>query len=149
LVITARLLMPSQVKRYVNHKLQQLPGYGGSVEMLHHLWRGAYTIHDVNVTKKHTRSRAFVAAKRIDFSVDWREFKASRPVGEILATRASLTLQGPDQRPDQTPHRRELDTVVADLFPFKIHRFEIRDSEVRFHDFGTNQKWMCSSQIST
>ena len=53
LLVAGRLAMPYAVKHYVNLKLQQLPGYTGSVGDVNvHLYRGAYTIHDVDVMKK-------------------------------------------------------------------------------------------------
>ena len=83
LLVVGRLVMPYAVKRYVNHKLQQLPGYGGSVgDVDIHLYRGAYTIHDVDVVKKTNEiSIPFVKAERVDFSVQWRELRQRALVG--------------------------------------------------------------------
>jgi len=68
-------------------------------------------------------------------------------VGEVLATRAQLNFaKGPTKDQDQTHIDESWTKVVEDLFPFKINRFEIRDSEVRFHDLARNQKWMCLSR---
>src|ERR1044071_4922214 len=75
LLVAGRLVMPNAVKHYVNRKLQQLPGYGGSIgDVDIHLYRGAYTIHNVDVFKKTNNVRIpFMAAERVDFSVQWNE----------------------------------------------------------------------------
>ena len=143
LLTAARLALPYEVKRYVNHKLQQLPGYGGSVgDVDIHLWRGAYTIHDVNVTKKTNQVPIpFLAAQRIDLSVEWRELKHRALVGAVQATGAHLNFaKGPTPDLDQTHIDQSWTKVVQDLFPFKINQFEIRESEVRYHDFSRKPK---------
>jgi hypothetical protein len=143
LLVVARLLMPWGVERYVNKKLQQLPGYGGSIgEVDVHLWRGAYTIHNVNITKK-TNNVAipFVAARSVDFSVQWRELKNHALVAEVELDRAQLNfVRGKRKEEDQTHIDKSWVQVVQDLFPFKINRFEIRDSTVRYADLGAKPK---------
>ena len=63
LLFIGRLAMPYAIKHYVNKKLQQLPGYGGQIgDVDVHLYRGAYTIHDVDILKKTNKvSIPFVA----------------------------------------------------------------------------------------
>ena len=69
LLVIGRLIMPYAVKRYVNHKLQQLPGYGGSVgDVDIHLYRGAYSIHEVDIFKKTNNVPVpFLKAQRVEF----------------------------------------------------------------------------------
>lgn len=143
LLVGARLAMPGFVKKYVNQKLDELPGYAGSIgDVTIHLWRGAYAIHDVNVMKETNRvSVPFVAAKRIDFSVEWRELRNRALVGEIIADHAELHFaKGKSKTEDQTTIDKSWTKVVEDLFPFKINKVELRDSAVFFHDFGTKPK---------
>src|SRR6185436_16053728 len=85
LLVIGRLVMPYGIKHFVNKKLQQLPGYGGQIgDVDVHLYRGAYSIHDVNILKKTNNvSIPFVAARRVDFSVDWHELRNHALVGEV------------------------------------------------------------------
>ena len=139
LLVIGRLVMPYAVKHYVNRKLQQLPGYGGSVGDVNiHLYRGAYTIHDVNVVKKtNSVPIPFVKARRVDFSVQWNELKHHAAVGEVELDNAQLNfVKGETKEQDQTTIDRSWVDVVQDLFPFKINRFEIRDSAVHYVDLG-------------
>jgi hypothetical protein len=143
LLVGARLAMPGFVKKYVNQKLDELPGYAGSIgDVTIHLWRGAYAIHDVNVMKETNRvSVPFVAAKRIDLSVEWRELRNRALVGEVIADHAELHFaKGKAKEEDQTKIDKSWTKVVEDLFPFKINKVELRDSAVFFHDFGTSPK---------
>jgi len=143
LAIGLRLAMPGLVKRYVNQTLQKLPGYGGSIgDVDIHLWRGAYTIHDVNVVKQtNSVPVPFLAAQQVDFSVQWKEIRNRALVGEVVVDRAQLNFaKGKSKNEDQTSIDKSWTEVVGDLFPFKINRFELRDSEVWFHDFGTKPK---------
>jgi hypothetical protein len=143
LLVAARAAMPSMVKRYVNNKLQELPGYGGSIGDVNiHLYRGAYTIHDVNVTKKTNNVPVpFLAAKRIDLSVDWSQLMHHALVGKVRVDRAEINFaKGKTKEEDQTSIDKSWTQVVEDLFPFKIDKFELVDSAVFFHDFGTKPK---------
>jgi hypothetical protein len=139
LLVVARLIMPYAVQRYVNHKLQQLPGYGGSVgEVDIHLWRGAYSIHDVDIMKKTNNVPfPFVSARRVDFSMDWEELWHRALVGEVLLEDTQLNfVKGERKDEDQTHIDKSWVTVVQDLFPFKINHFEIRNGLVRYADLA-------------
>jgi hypothetical protein len=139
LLIIGRLAMPSGIKHFVNKKLQQLPGYGGQIgDVDVHLYRGAYSIHDVNILKKTNRvSIPFVAAKRVDFSIDWDDLRNRALVGEVEVEGAQLNFaKGETKDQDQTKIDKSWVDVVQDLFPFKINRFEIRDSAIHYVDLG-------------
>src|ERR1017187_10565829 len=50
--VAARLLAPSYVERAINRRLSQIPGYAGHVgDIGLHLWRGAYSIDDIEIVK--------------------------------------------------------------------------------------------------
>src|SRR5947209_13736472 len=69
----ARVLMPWAVRDYVNRTLDRNPLYSGRVGPVQiHLWRGAYSIQDVSISK--TTGEVPVplfAAKRVDFAIQW------------------------------------------------------------------------------
>lgn len=139
LLIIGRLVMPHVIKHQVNKKLQQLPGYGGEIgDVDVHLYRGAYSIHHVNILKKTNNvSIPFVAADRVDFSIDWRELRNHALVAEVELDRAQLNfVKAETKEKDQTKIDKSWVDVVQDLFPFKINRFEIRDSAVHYMDLA-------------
>lgn len=139
LLVIGRLVLPYAVKRYVNHKLQQLPGYGGSIgDVDIHLYRGAYSIHDVDIVKKTNNVPVpFLKAEQVDFSVEWSELRNHALVAEVQLDHAQLNfVKGKTKEEDQTGIDKSWVEVVQDLFPFKINRFEIRDSQVRYADLS-------------
>src|SRR5687767_6065845 len=141
LLVVGRLVLPHAVKRYVNHKLQQLPGYGGSIgDVDIHLYRGAYSIHDVDIVKKTNNVPfPFLKSERVDFSVEWRELRNRALVAEVQLDHAQLNfVKGRTKDEDQTGIDKSWVEVVQDLFPFKINRFEIRESQVRYADLGAS-----------
>ena len=71
-LVALRLALPSLVHTYVNRTLDRLPGYGGRVGDIDiHLYRGAYTIKDINIFKKDgTVQVPFVSAATMDLSVE-------------------------------------------------------------------------------
>src|SRR5437660_6603879 len=81
-----RALMPWAVRDYVNRTLDRNPLYSGTIGQVQiHLWRGAYSIHDVRISK--TTGNVPVplfAAKRVDFAIQWNALFHHRIVGRVL-----------------------------------------------------------------
>ncbi|HUS35907.1 MAG TPA: DUF748 domain-containing protein [Verrucomicrobiae bacterium] len=138
ILVAARLALPRYVLRYVNNKLDELPNYGGRVADVDiHLIRGAYTIKGVNIVKESANAppEPFVAADEIDFSVDWSELFHGSIVGEIVFDRAKLNfIKAKTEEESQTSIDKSWTKVVQDLFPFKINRFVIRESQITYKE---------------
>jgi hypothetical protein len=138
LLIAARLAMPHYVLKYVNRKLDELPEYTGRVADVDiHLIRGAYTIKGVDILKKSKDAppEPFVAADEVDFSVDWSELFHRSIVGEIEFRRAKLNfIKAKTKESSQTSIDKHWTKVVSDLFPFRINRFVIEESQVTYKE---------------
>lgn len=138
LLVIARLAAPTFVQRYVNRTLDRHPEYGGRIGQVHlHLIRGAYSIEHVDVVKKSGKTPVpFVSAKRVEFSVDWRELVRGALVSEITVDQARLNfVQGPTKEESQTGIQKSWVSILEDLFPFRINRCTVRQGEVWYHDF--------------
>src|SRR5687768_12673668 len=85
LLVGLRLALPSLVQRYVNEKLDELPDYDGHIgDVDIHLIRGAYSIDDVDIEKTTGSVPVpFFSARKVDFSMEWREIFQGALVGEI------------------------------------------------------------------
>jgi hypothetical protein len=141
LLLAGRLALPGYVESYVNKKLASLPEYRGKIGHVEiHLWRGAYSIHDVDIVKKNGQSLVpFFSARVVDFSVEWRELFHGSVVSEIEVDRGSLNfVESPNEAQSQKGISKEWIKVVEDLVPFQINRFVFRNSEAWFHDVGSN-----------
>jgi len=68
-----RALLPWAVRNYVHRTLDRNPLYAGTIgEVEIHLWRGAYSINEVRISKTTGNVPVpFFVARRVDFAVQW------------------------------------------------------------------------------
>ena len=87
-----RALMPWAVRDYVNRTLDRNKLYSGKIGLVQiHLWRGAYSIQDVHISK--TTGNVPVplfTAKQVDFAVQWRNLAHGKIVGRVLIDEPEL-----------------------------------------------------------
>src|SRR6187401_1087517 len=83
--LIVRAMLPIWVRDYVNRKLSEMEDYRGHVADVDiHLWRGAYTIHTVEIKKVTGHVPVpFFAAPAVDLSVEWKALFNGALVGEI------------------------------------------------------------------
>ena len=139
-LVGLRLALPHWVESYVNRKLDSLPEYAGRIGEVHvHLLRGAYSVDDVEIVKTEGDVPVpFLAAGRVDFSVEWGALAKGELVSEVWVKDARLNfVQGPTEASSQTDVDKSWIGMVDDLFPFQINRFEITNSQVWYHNFHT------------
>ena len=84
-LLVVRAMLPIWVRDYVNRKLSELEGYSGHVaDVDMHLWRGAYSIHAVEIKKTTGNVPVpFFSAPVVDLSVEWKALFHGAFVGEI------------------------------------------------------------------
>lgn len=137
LLIAARVALPYVVKKQVNDRLADVPGYSGVVEDIGiSLMRGAYAINGIRIFKVEGEAREpFFAARKIDFSVAWRELFRGKVVSDIQVDGAELTVvQAASVAGSQKDVDRRWQDLIKDLFPIDITHFELRDGFVRYKD---------------
>jgi hypothetical protein len=137
LLVGARVALPFVVKRQVNARLEDIPGYVGHVDRIAiHLWRGAYSLHDIGIYRQEGQLRQpFFVAKTIDFSLAWRELLHRHIVSDIVIDGAQLVfVKGPTEDTSQKDTDRRWQQVVKDLFPIDITHFELTDGVLRYID---------------
>jgi hypothetical protein len=137
LLVAARVALPYVVRNQVNHRLANIPGYTGRVDRIGiHLWRGAYSLHDIAIYREDGKLRQpFFLAKSIDFSLAWRELIHGKVVSDIFVEHGELIfVKGPTEETSQKDADRRWQEVVQDLFPIDITHFELTDGVVRYID---------------
>ncbi len=137
LLLAGRLALPSLVRRLVNDRLQRIPDYTGSVDGIDlHLWRGAYTLHGFDIRKRDGLvQEPFFRAKKIDFSLAWRELWHRKIVSAVSIDQGRLNfLNGPTAAESQTDFDRRWQDAIQDIFPIDITKLEITDSLLRYVD---------------
>jgi len=138
----ARVLLPSQLRKYVNRTLDRNQLYEGRIgDVQVHLWRGAYSIHDVKISQRTGNVPVpLLAAKQIDFAVQWNALIHGRIVGQFTMQEPELNfVASSDQNEAQTGSGAPWLQVIRDLFPFKINSAIIQEGSVHFRAFKSDK----------
>lgn len=138
LLVAARVAMPWYLQRYVNRVLDRSPDYDGRVgEIDVHLWRGAYSIHNLKIVKNlQAVPVPFFEGKRVDFSLSWKALAKGALRGKIVMDEPRLNfVHGPTEDETQTGADQPWLSIINDLYPFRIDRTEVHKGEVHFEAF--------------
>lgn len=130
-LVGARIYLPYWLTDYVNEQINNLKGYGGSISDIDiHLWRGAYTIHGLNIHKKTGGLKEpFVKADAIDLSIEWRALLHGAVVAEIDINAIDLNFAA-----SQTGEGAGWPKLVDALSPFDINRLSIHGGKLAYID---------------
>jgi len=138
-VLIVRAMLPIWGRDYVNKLLSEMEEYSGRVADVDiHLWRGAYSVHGVEIKKKGGGvSVPFLSAPAIDMSVEWRALLGGALVGEIHFERPKINLvNGKSKATTQIGVEQSWTDKVNELFPLKINRATVSGGEVHYRDFN-------------
>src|SRR5436190_22089687 len=94
IAVVGRLFLPQVVRHYVNRILDSNPLYAGTIgDVGIHLWRGAYSIIEIQISK--TTGSAplpFFAAQRVDFAVQWNALFHRKLVGRVVMEQPEINI---------------------------------------------------------
>jgi hypothetical protein len=135
-----RAILPWFLRDYVNRTLDRNPLYSGKIGQVQvHLWRGAYSIHDVTISK--TTGDVPVPlfdSKRLDFAIQWNALFHHKVVGRLLMDQPELNfVDAPADEDSQTGTGAPWLQIIRDLFPFKINSAIITNGAVHFRTYVT------------
>src|SRR4051812_20005602 len=137
-----RAMMPWAVRDYVNKTLDRNPNYAGTIgDVQIHLYRGAYSIHDIRISKTTGNVPVpFFAAKAVDFAIEWKALLHHKIVGRVLMRDPEINfVDAPAEGGGQTGADAPWLKMIADLFPFKINSAIVQNGSVHFRAYkGTN-----------
>src|SRR5262245_8756202 len=125
LLVVARALMPSMVRNYVNKTLDRNQLYSGTIGPVRiHLWRGAYSIDDVTISKVTANVPVpFFSAKRVDFAIQWDALMHGKVVGRLLMVEPQINyVDAPTESESQTGNGGPWLQMIRDLSPFSINQ---------------------------
>lgn len=141
LLIVARILLPWGIQRYVNHVLDKSPDYDGEVgDVDVHLWRGAYSIQDVQLIKTTGKVPVpFFKAGKVDFSIAWRELFQKQLVMRIELFNPEINFVDSEQEQGrQTGKGGSWGEMLEALVPFRISQFIVHSGALHFRKFQAN-----------
>lgn len=134
-LVAARVAMPYVVEDFVNRKLAALESYDGHVSDVDiHLWRGAYSIDDIEIVKTGaSRPVPFFRSPRVNLSVEWRSLMRGAVVAEARFANPELNLvQGETEKGSQLGKEENWNRQLEALFPFRFNTIEVVNGTVRF-----------------
>jgi hypothetical protein len=137
-----RAFLPWGVRSYVNRILDQNEMYAGSIGPIEiHLWRGAYSIRDLRISKRTGNIPVpLFSATRVDFALQWNALLHRKVVGRILIQKPELNfVDAPTEGESQTGTGGPWLALIRDLFPFDINRAEVVDGSVHFRAYRTKK----------
>ncbi|WP_417549360.1 DUF748 domain-containing protein [Methylophaga sp.] len=138
-LIILRMQLPSIVKDYLNGKLADMDDYQGQIADVDiHLWRGAYSVDQLEITKKDQPSVPFFKAEMIDTSVSWASLLKGRVVADVDLIDAEIHLvdeETEDNTPDTESTWRQ---SVQEIIPLQIEQLNIENGEIHFHNFTSD-----------
>ena len=137
-LIILRMQLPSMVKDYLNGKLADMGDYQGEIANVDiHLWRGAYSVHQLEITKKDQPSVEFFNAETIDTSVSWASLFKGKVVADVDLINAEIHLVD-DEAEDQPEEESTWRQTVQEIIPLQIDRLNIDNGEIHFHNFTSD-----------
>jgi hypothetical protein len=134
-LVGVRLYLPTTITWYVNRTIDRDPIYDGTIgDVELHLWRGAYSIHDIRLNKSIGNvPKPLFHAKSIDLAIEWSSLLKGSVVGTIEIDQPELNfVDGGTEASDQVGSGGPWLAILRDLFPFKINSCEIKNGTVSF-----------------
>lgn len=134
-LVAGRVYLPHWLTSYVNRQIAALEGYSGSVNDIDvHLWRGAYTIHGLDIRKTQGGlEEPFVAAHDIDLSVEWKALLHGTVVAEIEIRDIALSFAK-----SQSGKGADWTTFINNLMPFDINRLAVEGGKIAYLDYAAS-----------
>jgi hypothetical protein len=136
LAVAVRAALPTVATRYTNKIINDMPGYEGHVADVDlHLWRGAYTLHDVELIQIINKQRVPVfRAPHVQLAVEWRALLHGALVGQVDFYQPRVTIYAGPAKEEQKRKADDLVDRIKELLPFNINRFAVTDGELHFQN---------------
>jgi Domain of Unknown Function (DUF748) len=136
--LIARPFLPQVVRWYVNKALNQSVLYKGRIgDVELHLWRGAYSIHDVRILKTTGNIPVpLFSASEVDLAIQWSALWHRKVVGQIVMYSPQVNfVDSPDPDQSETGSGGPWLQMVRGLFPFDINSVLIQNGSIHFRAY--------------
>jgi len=136
LLLALRLALPSLVKDYLNGRMAQMGDYRGhAADVSIALWRGAYSLHDLEVVKVDEAVPVpFFHAESIALSVSWSALWRGAVVANVDFFNPELHFVDGDKG-SQAGAGTDWRQALQQLVPISIDRLGIHSGKLHFHNF--------------
>ena len=143
LLVMARMMLPLWVTNYVNRVLDNLDGYSGQISDVDiHLWRGAYSIHDIRILKDGAGGPPvpFLRMPTMDLSVEWRALLHGSVVAEVAFFQPELNFAVSKSGKGQTGQGAHWTQALDKLVPVEVNLMTVHNGAVTYQDFSAAPK---------
>jgi len=136
--IVVHTFMASLLLNYVNHVLNNIKGYQGSVESINiDLYRSAYRINKIVLNKKEGGiPTPFIAIEKVDLSLQWASLLHGRIVSDVELTRPVINF-AVNKSAAQDGAGVDWTKPIKDLMPIDINHVRFKDGNIAYKDFSS------------
>jgi hypothetical protein len=132
-----RVALPIVITNYANRLLnsvEAIEGHIGDVDL--HLWRGAYTVHDIEINQvSGGKPVPMLLVPTIELSVHWRALLHGALVGEVEVYRPEVSIVAGRTRAEQRSAVSLMDRF-RQLMPLNVNRFAVIDGQLHFRNLS-------------
>jgi len=142
-LVVARIALPFVVLDYLNGRLARMGAYAGHIADIDiHLWRGAYSIDRLTITKVDGKVPVpLFNSARADISLSWRALAKGRLRGKIDFYDPVLNfVDGRGEGDTQTGKGVDWRAQLKSLAPFRLEEVNVMNGTVTFHNFVSSPK---------
>ncbi len=142
-LIAARLYLNVWLPRYVNHVLNNIKGYEGSVEGIDiALYRGAYVIHNLKLFKTTGKIPVpFIDVEKADLSIEWGALFHGRIVSNLDLEKPVINFAvDKSGKTTQTGANVDWTKPIKDLAPVDINIVNFHNGKLTYQDFSATPK---------
>lgn len=134
ILLAIRVALPYVIQDYVNDRIDQEPGYSGSIgDVDLALFRGAYQIENVRIFQvENSFEQPLFSARLMDLSILWSAIWDGALVGEIRFSQPEIHFIDGQGEQDQTGANDGWIPLIRDLFPMRIDKLAVSEGTVTF-----------------
>ncbi|TCV96280.1 uncharacterized protein DUF748 [Luteibacter rhizovicinus] len=142
-LIAARIALPFAVLNYLNGRMASMGSYSGRMADIDiHLWRGAYSIDRLVITKVDGKVPVpLFSAERTEIALSWRALTRGHVRGKVDFFRPELNfVDGKGEGDTQTGKGVDWRAQLKALSPMRLEEVNVVDGVVTFHNFVSSPK---------
>jgi hypothetical protein len=136
-LLAIRAVLPVAVRHYVNGIINEIPNLQGQIgDVDLHLWRGASSVHAVDISLVHGEKPVPLArVDTVHVSIEWRQLLNGALVGEVEMIRPQFNIIAGAEK-ESTESTKQLGERLRELTPLNINRFTIVDGSLHFRNLN-------------
>jgi hypothetical protein len=142
-LLAARVALPTIILNQLNGRLAHMGSYSGHIDDIDvHLWRGAYSLDALRITKVDGKVPVpLFDARRTDISLSWRALTRGHLRGKVDFYEPTLNfVDGKGEGDTQTGKGVDWRAQLRLIVPTRIDELNVINGTVTFHNFVSSPK---------